>query len=346
MSSKDLETELLVSLRDHKSVQWKIKNFVNVISGNSTVLFSPKFTFAKTRFFLEISNLNSKSVGDDSISLFLHAHDPSSSGKEFDYAMGIRKPDGSVFKSIKGVAQFANCNVGKGVFVKKFSRVRNTVIAADCSLTFFCTLTCGEKEEAAFPEVLEKEVALPENVAILLKTFKELYISGLHSDIKIKVKDREFQAHKCVLSTRSPVFASMFQNEMTGKSSSVVQITDCDEHCFESFLLFMYTGDVSSVSLVNAVSLYKIAEKYQMKDLKNASAHFLKSHLRVEAICDIVHLAIVHDEAELLTLATNFFIKNSNRVLKTPQWKAFLVESPAMANELFIQMATRHCTPK
>ena len=60
------------------------------------------------------------------------------------------------------------------------------------------------------------------------------------------VGEKEFQAHRLVLSTRSPVFAAMFEHECTEKQDGTVQITDVPLDTFEVLLRYIYTDSVSS----------------------------------------------------------------------------------------------------
>lgn len=50
---------------------------------------------------------------------------------------------------------------------------------------------------------------------------------------------------------------------------SVMQVTDASETAFKIFLDFLYTADTPSLSVLGAVQLIKLAEKYDVGDLKS-----------------------------------------------------------------------------
>ena len=66
---------------------------------------------------------------------------------------------------------------------------------------------------------------------------------GDHSDVTLVAGGREFQAHKNILSARSPVFAKMFKHEMSESILNRVTITDIAPDTMEELLSYIYTGD-------------------------------------------------------------------------------------------------------
>ena len=82
------------------------------------------------------------------------------------------------------------------------------------------------------------------------------------SDVTIFVQESQFQAHKSILSARSPVFAAMFQNETKENQNNAVDIPDVDGETFGALLRFIYTGHVDNLQEV-AEELFVAADKYQ-----------------------------------------------------------------------------------
>ena len=63
---------------------------------------------------------------------------------------------------------------------------------------------------------------------------KELFHTGKFSDIKIKVGDKEFHVHRCILSLASEVFERMFLSDMIETRSNIIEINDIsDDICEE-----------------------------------------------------------------------------------------------------------------
>ena len=77
-----------------------------------------------------------------------------------------------------------------------------------------------------------------------MQDYHELFQSGKLSDVTLLVGDIELKAHKAILSTRSPVFAAMFEHDCKEKHESQVTISDVHVDVLKELLLFIYTGNV------------------------------------------------------------------------------------------------------
>ena len=78
-------------------------------------------------------------------------------------------------------------------------------------LTILCELNIllspSDSATVMLPPVLPPSNNLGADLGSLLK-------GGQHSDVTLVVRGKEFQAHKCILSARSPVLKVMFQHDM------------------------------------------------------------------------------------------------------------------------------------
>ena len=66
---------------------------------------------------------------------------------------------------------------------------------------------------------------------------------GAFSDVTLCAGGREFQAHKAILATRSPVFSAMFKSNMEESRLGRVEIPDIHPDVFQEMLKFVYTGN-------------------------------------------------------------------------------------------------------
>lgn len=151
------------------------------------------------------------------------------------------------------------------------------------------------------------------------------------------MKGQEFPAHRNILAARSPVFASTLSNDMKETATGIIVIDDCDLSCFSDFLSFLYCGNVENLSTENAFSLFTAADKYDVQDLKSKCLEFIKMNLSVDTFCSTIALALQHSEKVLIELATDFFIKNLQKIIVTDEWQSFLSEYPIQSNELLIK---------
>lgn len=170
---------------------------------------------------------------------------------------------------------------------------------------------------------------------------KCLFTNGEYCDTTLQLENREFKAHKIILAARSPVFAAMFKHETSEKQTGIVNIPDCDSDSFQEFLEFLYCGKVENISFRSALHLYKIADKYDVQELKKLCAVYMKHHLNVENVCDVVALADEYDETNLLVAAQTFFIRNLTEIFETAGWKELFKRNFFLANKLLIQMTSK-----
>ena len=64
-----------------------------------------------------------------------------------------------------------------------------------------------------------------------------------HFDVTLVAGEKEFRAHKLILSGRSPIFAKMFEHDMKEKSTNTVEIDDIEPEILEEMITYIYTGD-------------------------------------------------------------------------------------------------------
>lgn len=79
------------------------------------------------------------------------------------------------------------------------------------------------------------------------------------SDVVLCVDSQQFQAHKSILSVRSPVFAAMFSHDTKELQQNLVEISDMTSKVMNALLNFIYTGGVSPEDLT--VELLRAADK-------------------------------------------------------------------------------------
>jgi speckle-type POZ protein len=90
------------------------------------------------------------------------------------------------------------------------------------------------------------------------------------TDITINAAEGSIRAHRAILSTRSPVFRSMFSHDLKEKELSTVDISDMSLDACQAFLNYIY-GDLHSEEfLTNRLALLRAADKYDIADLKEA----------------------------------------------------------------------------
>jgi len=87
------------------------------------------------------------------------------------------------------------------------------------------------------------------------------------TDVELHVGEKTFSAHRSLLSSRSPVFAAMFNSGMKEVQTGQVYIEDADPSTFGYFLHFLYTGMLEPSA--DKKQLYPLADRYQVETLVN-----------------------------------------------------------------------------
>jgi hypothetical protein len=104
-----------------------------------------------------------------------------------------------------------------------------------------------------------------------------LFLQQINCDVQFRFT-RSFEkigAHQSILSARSPVFASMFHENMKESNASQFVI-DVGRNIFYQLLHFIYCGRTSEqLTENNAKRLLAAAAKYNIEDLKDECANFL-----------------------------------------------------------------------
>lgn len=162
---------------------------------------------------------------------------------------------------------------------------------------------------------------------------ENLYGSKENCDITIIVGNTRFEAHKLILSVRSPVLAAAFTHDMIEKKSNEVSITDIDPEIFEKVLRYIYTDQVSDLEVV-AAKLLEAADKYQLLSLKKLCEEALMRSSNRENIVEIVVLADRHSAQNLKDYAIKCIIADARDVMKTPEFGELERTSPSLALEL------------
>jgi len=152
-----------------------------------------------------------------------------------------------------------------------------------------------------------------------LNSFHGLLNSSELSDVTLVVKGTELNAHKFLLSARSPVFATMFSSGMLETTGRTVHITDVDVEVMKKFLHFVYTTEFTDVKQ-DAAELLVVAEKYSVAALKHLCEDHLSEELSEENAAALLLLAHVHDAADLRRRAADFIIRNRAAVMRSEGW--------------------------
>ncbi|CAO2149781.1 unnamed protein product [Urochloa humidicola] len=99
-----------------------------------------------------------------------------------------------------------------------------------------------------------------------------LLATGTGVDVKLKVRDKLFMAHKNVLAARSSVFFAELFGPLKKEVTDLVEIHDMEPEVFKAMLDFIYTDMVPEVIMGEEIAMTQhllvAADRYDLKRLK------------------------------------------------------------------------------
>ena len=221
------------------------------------------------------------------------------------------------------------------------------------SLKIFCEVEVFNMKQALIPPpqtILPQHTQQPVPTHAPQADFSSLLDAG-HFDVTLVAGEKEFRAHKVVLSARSPIFAKMFEVDMKEKSTNKIEIEDIEAKILQKMLINMYSGDTPLLNSAadqltvaklrgkdeseavsplpadpceEAKKLLYAADKYQIEGLVKCCEKFLSEHLTVDNVAETVLLADKHNATQLRKSCSVFIVEHRSAVSETSRWSEVL----------------------
>jgi len=228
----------------------------------------------------------------------------------------------------------------------EYLRNRGSVWLPDDCLTIVCDVSIvGQVDKVLsgckFPDDTSKGLSRIRKEKCYKQLSQDLELSFHNeefADCKVVCRERVFDCHMFMLSSRSPVFRAMFSNNMEEATTKKVEIKDLSPEVVEDMLEFIYTGNIPNLSQ-GAGELLGAAEKYQLDQLKNICEDKLCSTTNIDnAVANLV-LGDMYQAHHLKKMALSFVVKNMSTVVRTRDWKNHLLNQPLLMAEVLEAMA-------
>ncbi|GFY61333.1 TD and POZ domain-containing protein 3 [Trichonephila inaurata madagascariensis] len=152
---------------------------------------------------------------------------------------------------------------------------------------------------------------------------ESMYNQKLFSDVKLRTKSESFEAHKGILSARSPVFRAMLTTAKEKRKECDI-LTDLDAGIMRRMLLYLYTDTLEDLKWESAFKLYVAADKYQILPLKDSCSTFLVSNLTKHNVCKVLVLADMNQDKDLKKIAQDYILKHDQAIFASNEWKLLL----------------------
>lgn len=152
----------------------------------------------------------------------------------------------------------------------------------------------------------------------LTNDLETLFSDMKFTDVSIIVRDRQFEAHKSMLSARSPVFAAMFEHPTKEKISNQIVVHNIEADVFQEVLRYIYTGRIPSSRMEEvAAELFYAADKYLLEKLKQECEKHFINRLCAENCLELLSLADCHSAVSLKQTALDYVRRFPAEVVAT-----------------------------
>ena len=131
--------------------------------------------------------------------------------------------------------------------------------------------------------------------------------------------DREFKAHRNVLSAASPFFCKLLESDMKENREGIIRLEEISGTIMEDVLEFIYTGTVE-VTQENAEELIAAGNYLIIPSLKTISGRFLEREMSSINCISTFYLAEKYECDELITNSRLFIHKNIVAVAKLDEF--------------------------
>uniref|UniRef100_A0ACD5UVW4 Uncharacterized protein n=1 Tax=Avena sativa TaxID=4498 RepID=A0ACD5UVW4_AVESA len=247
-----------------------------------------------------------------------------------------------------GEAQVTNFDVIDHVFSKtdsyrgylKFVEKSKLISLSQDNNGYFiirCVLTVIKEPHT---ELMTKTVVVPQSN--LQDQLWQMRKDGQGADVTFSVGGQLFNAHRCLLAARSPVFKAELFGPMKEKETKCIQIDDMDPPIFEALLHFVYTDLMQDGEQYKEGKIAKLqhllvaADRYGLDRLKVMCEGKLCEGIDVETVATTLVLADQHHCTDRQQACIKFMAPRSvlRAVMATDGFKHLLASSPLVMKEI------------
>jgi len=159
-------------------------------------------------------------------------------------------------------------------------------------------------------------------------------------DVTVKCGDATFECNKFMMTSRSPVFKSMFKSNMIESQTNIVNIVDLQPKVVKGMLQYIHTGICSDKHNISPQDLLVAADRYQLEKLKVSCQEKLIHSLAVDNCITTLILSDVYNATDLRDPALQFVSKNIKAISKSCDWKKELAAYPSLMADMIEKLST------
>jgi len=165
----------------------------------------------------------------------------------------------------------------------------------------------------------------------LKKAFKSK--DSMVFDVTVKCGDASFECNKFMMTSRSPVFKSMFQSNMIESQTNTVNIEDLQPKVVDEMLQYIHTGVSLNIDKYPQ-ELLAAADRYQLDQLKDNCEVTLIASLDVDNCVSLLILSDMYNALKLRRAAVKYATENMTSISNTCDWKKELARFPSLMTDM------------
>ncbi|XP_077969556.1 uncharacterized protein LOC144424283 [Styela clava] len=151
---------------------------------------------------------------------------------------------------------------------------------------------------------------------LLMTSLDSLREQNILCDFDVKVGDKSFRAHRCVLAASSGYFKAMFTSKMKESRDGFINMKDVDQNGISQCIEFMYKG-VGNLKMEYVQQILQASNLLQMVGLTNFCFHYLKTNLSQTNCLSVINLAQAYDRHDIKEQAEQVLITNFKSVISS-----------------------------
>jgi speckle-type POZ protein len=311
-----------------------------------TRIDSPPFRAGGRTWFVEYHPNGSSWETRDYISLFLALDDPAPGDVSAQVKISLLDRCGRPVPSYSRTTEVVNFSEqgswGFSQFIDRGVLEKSKYLRDDSfTVRFDVTVLQDFRTE-------ETPVVAPPPPSDLHRHFGELLSSEVGADVKFRVGDQVFSAHRLVLAARSPVFkAELYGLKKESVTSDVILIDGMEAQVFSTLLTFIYTDKLPEMKgqeeSAMAQQLLVAADRYHLRRLKLICEAELCKHIDANSVATILALAKQH-KCRGLKEACLQFVRSSmhlDAIMKTDAILQLARSLPSVLKQLMSRVVPR-----
>nr|XP_039254580.1 kelch-like protein 3 [Styela clava] len=151
---------------------------------------------------------------------------------------------------------------------------------------------------------------------LLMTSLDSLRVQNILCEFDVKVGDKSFRAHRCVLAASSGYFKAMFTSKMKESRDGFINMKDVDQNGISQCIEFMYKG-VGNLKMEYVQQILQASNLLQMVGLTNFCFHYLKTHVSSTNCLSVINLAQAYDRYDIKEQAEQVLITNFKSVISS-----------------------------